>query len=63
MINYYKKNIVKSFRIDSETADLMQFCKKNNIKYWSDLRENIKEILKEKAKEFNFKEKKIKYPF
>ena len=63
MIDYYKKTIVKSFRIDSETAELMQFCKDNNIKYWSDIRENIKEILKQKSKEFKFKEKQIKYPF
>jgi len=57
------KNIVKSFRIDEETAGLMQFLKENNVNFWNDIRISIKEILLRKAKEFKFKEKEIIYPF
>ena len=62
MINNHshRKDIVISFRIDNETAEIIAILKKDNIKWRSEIHDLIKKRLRKLAK---INPKKEKLPF
>jgi hypothetical protein len=57
------KEILLTLRIDKETRDLISYLKQNKVRYTDIIRDEVKNRLKEKAKEFKFKESKKYCPF
>jgi len=56
-------SIVISFRIDAEIQSYINYLKKNNINHSHIIRESIREKLRLKCKEFNYKQNKEYLPF
>jgi len=59
----YIKSINKSIRIDEEVSEYIAFLNKHHISWQQLIYSDIKEILKNKAKEYKFKTKVEKLPF
>ncbi len=57
------KDIVISFRIDSEIQDLICFLKTRKVRYTDMVRESMKEVLLNKCKELKYIESKEYCPF
>jgi len=57
------KDHILNLRIDSETNELIAFLKQNKVRYTDIIRPVITQCLKEKCREFEYKEPKYVVPF